>query len=358
MRKFVVKFFLHASIPLIILGYLIVLGFMDNLHITNIQHENVLIGEPYNESYFKWYKWQRNIDNIDLLAIGSSRVLQFKSDFFIDSFFNLGYLVATPKQTLQLIQEKQIKNKKIVISLDQWSFNSEWSSGKTDFIAPSEPSFWRSCICSERVMDILTFKITLFKRTSQSQILKIGAGANVSLDGITSDGSYYYGKKYHGVLTNNEELIGQDYHFLNTIDRISKGNRRFQYGKECDESAIEDVEKLIKYNFENGNSVIYFFPPFPPKVQKFLKSDKYSYIQDASRKIKQISKMYNVVFHDYTFFESSDDMYIDGFHGGTELYYQLANSMGLNTRDCLFKNQFETIADSMLFKERLEFFRQ
>ena len=354
MRTFINKIFLHLSIPLFIIGYLIFMGYSHNLHIKRFPQTKFIIGEPYTPNHIKWYKWQKKLDKIDLIAIGSSRVLQFKSDFFTKPFFNLGYLVSTPKQTLELIKAKRIQNKTIIISIDQWAFNREWAKDQGEFINPSEPNFLKTSISAGRLIDILKFKI--FPTSNSNYILKIGAGANVSLDGMTSDGSYYYGKIYHGLLTNNQKLIGEDYHFLNTIDRIKKGDRRFQYGIECYQEALDDFEDLVKYNLRSGNRVIYFFPPFPPTIQKLLKGENYQYIVDASKKISQIAKKNNVIFVDYTFLKSTDEMYIDGFHGGAELYFNIAKSMGLNTKDCQFINHFETNNDSIFYKERIRSF--
>jgi hypothetical protein len=342
--------------PLLFLGYLIFIGYVHNLNIKKYTGKTILIGEPYNENYIKWYKWQKNIVDIDIIAIGSSRVLQFKSEFFSKPFFNLGYLVGTPKQTLQLIQEIKIKNKTIIISLDQWAFNAAWGCCESDFIKPIEPNFLRSSISPGRLKDILAFKVSPFINSADNNILKIGAGANISLDGITADGSYYYGKKYHGLLTNNRQLIGEDYQFFNTIDRIKKGDRRFQYGTESYQTALDEFEDLVKYNIEKGNNVVYFFPPFAPTIQNLLKTNNYIYISDASVKIKRISDKYKVDFFDFTFLESKDEMYIDGFHGGSELYYNLLKLMGLSIKNCNFQNRYETSTDRDLSLEREKIF--
>jgi hypothetical protein len=332
------------------------MGFNHNLHINKFSVQNFLIGEPYYENHMKWYKWQKNIDNVDLIAIGSSRVLQFKSEFFSSPFFNLGYLVGTPKQTFQLIKEKKIKNKTIIIALDQWAFNKEWSNNNKNFIKPSKPDFIKASISAGRLKDAIKFKISPFLYSPKSNILKIGAGAKLSLDGITNDGSYYYGKIYQGLLTNNKELIGIDYKFSNTIKRIKKGDSRFQYGKICDQTALDNFEELVKYNIDQGNIVIYFFPPFAPTIQNLLKGNRYSYILDASNKIAQIAKKHKVTFFDYTFLKSIDEMYIDGFHGGAEIYYNIAKDMGLNTKECTFINYFETKSDKDYINERIKFF--
>lgn len=356
MKTFIKKVLIHLSIPILFVGYVIYVGFSQNLHITEFPKKRLLIGEPYNENYLKYYKWQTSLDSIDLIAVGSSRVLQFKSEFFSVPFFNLGYLVGTPRQTLELIKAKRIKGKTIIISLDQWAFNTEWSSKQPDFSVPVEPNFLKSCFADARLKDVVTFKVFPTINSRETNILKIGAGANISLDGVINDGSYYYGKIFQGLLTNNGKLVGEDYQFSNTIKRINKGIRRFEYGKVCDQTALDDFEELVKYNIKQGNNVVYFFPPFAPTIQKLIKTDNYSYMGDASTKIAKISNNYNVSFYDFTFLKSTDDMYIDGFHGSAEVYYNIAKSMGLSTKGCIFRNHYETNMEDDLSVERSKFF--
>lgn len=357
MTIFFIKLFKSIFAPLLLFCYMVYLGFVLNLHQLNSEHKRLLIGEPYNENYIKFYKWNRDIDSISIIAIGSSRVLQFKSEFFNESFFNLGYLVGTPKQTLELIKHKNLKNKTLIISLDQWAFNSNWSKESSNFVTPENPSFFRSSFSNNRLIDVLKFKIRPnFKNICNSDLLKIGAGATMALDGVINDGSYYYGKTYHGLLNDNKELIGEDYLFKNTKDRIKNGNRRFEYGFFCDPKALNDFQDLVQYNKKMGNTVYYFFPPFAPSVQRELSNPNYHYIQDAIKKVSKISENHNVKFFDFTYFPSADSEYIDGFHGGSHLYYELLKNMGLQTRDCNFLNQYETVNDSALSLERKCFF--
>ncbi len=356
MRTFIKKLLVHFCIPLVLLGYVIYIGFIHNLHVTRYLTHRFLIGEPYSENYIKWYKWQKKLDNINLIAIGSSRILQFKAEFFTTTFFNMGYLVGTPKQTLQLIKEKQIKNKTLIISLDQWAFNSEWLRNQSSFNKPSKPNFFNSSLSAARLEDIIKLKLLPLLNSSKNNILKIGAAANIALDGITNDGSYYYGKIYQGLLTNDKKLIVEDYEFVDTKNRIKKGDRLFQHGQQSDFLALIDFEELVKFNLKQGNKVIYFFPPFAPTIQNLLKGNNFKYIVDASNKICQIAKFNNVSFFDYTFFNSTDQMYIDGFHGGALVYYKIAETMGLKTRKCSFINYFETTKDGDLVDARKKLF--
>ena len=326
-----------------------------NLYKSNntIANSIFIMGEPYSDHLIRGYKYNSNINNVEILAIGASRVLQFKREFFAQSFFNLGYLAETPNQIRELIQDKNIKNKMIIISLDQFEFNlNRKDKSVKHFEKPRKITFLNTFLNNYRIKEILKFNIYPKFDLINSKILKIGAGAHLAMEGIISDGSYYYGKHYQGILSNNKSLLKDDYEFQNTVDRIKNGNERFEYGLICDDSILKDVEKLILTNKSKRNKVIYFFPPFAPKIQKLLKKYKYNYIVDATNKIRNLMCKYNELFFDFTFYNSNDNQYIDGFHGGSKLYYQLIKEMGIEHKDITFINNFELISDSILMKER------
>ncbi len=357
MKKFAIKILLALTFTIVFICYMLTLGVNHNLHLPINTLNSFIIGEPYDENLAMSYKWEKDISKYELVAIGSSRVLQFKSEFFREPFFNLGYLVGTPKQTLELIRLKNIKNKKLIISLDQWAFNSQWiGESNSNFTAPKRKNFIRMCFSKNRIFDAIKLKNVPKLRVGNSRIKKIGASAKLAFNGILPDGSYYYGKQYSGLLNNKIELIN-DFNFSDTKDRIVKGNRRFEYGNVCNSSSIYELKELMEFNKMQGNTAYYFFPPFAPSVQEKLKGINYLYIKDASLKVTDLAKNLKVPFFDFTFFESEDSMYIDGFHGGALVYYKLTNFMGLTTKQTTFINQFELMSDSSYISERNELFR-
>ena len=68
--------------------------------------------------------------------------------------------------------------------------------------------------------------------------------------------------------------------------------------------------------------------------------------------IKILAKNLNVPFYDFTFLKSEDNMYVDGFHGGALIYYQIATSMGIKTKQTSFINKFEISSDSFYISDR------
>ena len=101
--KLFLKNILIVCIPTAaVLCYILIIFFTHNLHQlyeSDINDKKIILGEPYNDNLIRHYKLNRSIDDYEMLAIGSSRVLQFSHEMFPQKFFNLGYTVMNVRQT-------------------------------------------------------------------------------------------------------------------------------------------------------------------------------------------------------------------------------------------------------------------
>jgi hypothetical protein len=358
MRRFIIKSIVVLSLPILLLVYAFLIGVNENLHVADYDKKEVfLIGEPYQDNYSRYFKSTVNLDSIKVLAIGTSRVLQFKKEFFKESFFNLGYLVRTPSQTLKLIKHYDLRNKILIISIDQWTFNPNWQYvNDTTWTVPVRPSFLSTMKIPSRLIALMTSKITPSFKKPEGLFL-FGSGAHLAAEGTLNDGSFYYGKVYHGKITNKPELVGLDFSFNDTKKRIRNGLAPFEWSSNLQDKTFQDIEELVRENITRGNQVLYFFPPFAPSIQQQLKSPNYRYMAEAAERIRDISQKYGVGFFDFTNFASTDSMFIDGFHGGAKLYYHLLVNMNIDVNHVVFKNNFETTNDSIYAAHRLNTFR-
>lgn len=357
MRKFIIKSVVVLSLPILLLVYAFLIGINENLHVADYYKKQVvLIGEPYQDNYSRYFKSTVNLDSIKVLAIGTSRVLQFKKEFFKDSFFNLGYMVRTPAQTLKLIKYYDLRNKVLIISIDQWTLNPNWQYvNDTAWAIPVKPSFLSTMKIPSRLTGLMTMKIVpTFKKAEG--IFLFGSGAHLAAEGTLNDGSFYYGKVYHGKIANQPELIGLDLNFTDTKKRIANGLAPFEWSSSVHHKTLKDIEELVLENINRGNQVVYFFPPFAPSVQERLKSPHFSYMAMAAEQVRGITQKQGVRFFDFSNFPSTDSMYIDGFHGGAQLYYHLLVNMNIDVKPVSFKNNFETTKDSIYAAHRVNTF--
>jgi len=104
--------------------------------------EKYLIGYIYNENNYKYLKWKQLSEEPkhSVVALGTSRVIQFRKEMFNASFYNAGYTVekiSHYKPFLESIPEEKYPDY-LLISLDQWMFNPAWE----DSSKPLQKDIW------------------------------------------------------------------------------------------------------------------------------------------------------------------------------------------------------------------------
>lgn len=182
-----------------------------------------LYGIGYS-SATSWYKL-KNADyyNASIIALGTSRVMQFKKDYFEDSFYNCGGAVdGNYNEYVNFLENLSYKPSIVILGLDAWVFNDEWNSGLSDyasFVEISKPNVNNMNVI-KRIRQDWNNKWNFNQLDGYSS--NIGFNGRLKDDGFMLDGSYYYGNIYR-----NPELQ-EDYNFVNTLDRIATGTRRFE----------------------------------------------------------------------------------------------------------------------------------
>jgi hypothetical protein len=327
----VIFFFLIPSFFLITSG--------ENLRsiqeITSDRKKEYVVGYKFNESNYKYIKWKsiNNSDPLDVLALGSSRVLQFRDSMFTGKFYNGGFTIQTISDFEQFLKGLNIGKlpKIIVIGLDQWMFNSAWDSSEIKH----SPEYWSKSFnffptvnTIKNVWIEIINKNLPIKRTGNKNIINIGLGAFIDKAGIRNDGSYSYGNYTNSILKN--DTISSDF-FNNIIKRIIEGNNRFEYGEYFNKRAIKSFIELLVFCQTNNVYVVSFLPPFADTVaQKMSQSGKYEYIVELNQALECLKKHYKFEFYNFgtmNLCNSSDLEAIDGFHGSEVTYTRLLLKM-------------------------------
>jgi len=261
-----------------------------------------------------------------VIALGSSRVMQFRQHMFSGEFLNLGGGMESIHDGIKLIPDI-IKRKPelIILGLDIWWFNDRFQSPE---MQSSEISFnpTPSFSHSRRVFKWLRrnkislneYILTILQGTPE---VSIGV-SGLKRDGFGEDGSYYYTRTVTG------QIKPLDKGFNNTFKRINDGNKRFQFNSYANNQYIDNIVQLIKKLEKNDMKVIVFFPPFATSVTEKLNEmkDEYQYISDIKVKLKDS----NIVFSDFSDpmkIKSNDCEFIDGFHGGEITYSRILDNL-------------------------------
>jgi hypothetical protein len=289
--------------------------------------EKYLIGYAYDESNYRYLKYKElsTRKRQTVLALGSSRVLQFRENMFDSAFYNAGYTISSISDFVPFV-EANLKGKYpkvLLIALDQWMFNKNWDNLSGYGI---EHKKWNnspnSRASSSTILntwtDLLNHKYGAEVLTQHSEIKKIGLNAIVNNTGFRNDGSMYYGGQIAKLIKNDS--TSKDYHYSDTYARIRDGNKRFQYGNELNSKALVALNDWLMFCKKNKIYVVAVLPPFADKVnQRMHESGNYKYMDSIYVKSNEIFKTNGFELwdmSDLSKYGSGDEETIDGFHGG------------------------------------------
>ena len=340
MKKFICKtaFFIFPIVLLVLPIILTLKISRENYTSINqiiLNEQKGLIGYIYNEQNYNYIKWTTIVKRKrhSVIALGSSRVLQFREEMFDAPFYNAGFTISSVsdyKPFLQSLPKTKLPNV-LIIGLDQWMFNSAWP----DQSSSKEQSYWKNSFHFIPSLTILklclkdlfngkySFKDLINKSTEKEKNLKIGINAIFNDTGLRNDGSMLYGSQIKKLL--QQDSTASDFEFKDTFSRIEKGDRRFQYGSVISTNFNDQLDELLEFCESNQIYVIAFLPPFANEVQSKIKENgNYTYMNEATEVARVHLKKYNFEFWDLSdlnLYGSNDKEVIDGFHGG-ELTYQ------------------------------------
>jgi hypothetical protein len=257
-----------------------------------------------------------------LLALGTSRVMQFRNEMFPGTrFYNAGggisdighysiFLHLLPKNYHPAV---------MIISLDPEFFNDRWDRTMTratpqSYQAPSSATIMAGT-WKQIYEDLHTKKFHLGSLHWSHDA--IGLNAILRGNGFRNDGSYMYGSiimaRQHGQSANVD--------IRDVYARITQGTQRFETGTRVSPTSLAVLDTFLTECQHLGIRVVGFIPPYAPSVQRRLASrrDAYQYIFQAPQLLTNVFHRHNAEFYDYRDVSSlgiTDENMIDGIHVG------------------------------------------
>lgn len=333
-KRFVLIYFvsiLFFAIPIIL--NLIVLknaGELDSVE--SIVHkqitDNMLYGSATNQNTF-FYKLELiKATKPDIVAIGSSRVMQFRKEMFNTSFSNAGGAVNSVAEAEKFVNEmlKLHKPKIVIFGLDDWWFNpnspaANWKNPENDtstlitFEKVIAPYSW--LYKGKITFHDYSLLLSSDDKIKQSIITRnnlLGISSIKRTTGFRPDGSYFYGNI---ITTANKE----DYLFKDTLRRIDHGADRLEYSNNISEKHWIKAMTIISKLRASGVIVISFIPPYSNTVYKKInETAQYSYMSELSKKAKK-EKISD--FRNPNILNLTDCDFIDGMHASEIAYLKL-----------------------------------
>jgi hypothetical protein len=289
----------------------------------------VLYGPAYSNPVKRYKLLAAQRRTPEIVALGSSRVMQFGASFFRTPthFYNAGGAMATvwdARRFLSALPPEQLP-RLMILGVDQWFLNPRWSGGAdpgTGDFAAQETTLnivqrnWRRLLA-----DLRHYKIDLGRLFEDRR--SIGMAAVMRGTGFRQDGSYSYGDCISGP----ERCDHWDRGFADTFRRIELGVNRFEWGETLDEHALAELERLLDFAKAHQIKIVGFVPPFAPSVlDRMRASGHYGYFALMAARLVPAFGRRGFALLDLTdpaALSASDHEFIDGFHGSAKTYLRI-----------------------------------
>ncbi len=285
--------------------------------------ETELFGLGFRYEDFSYKHAMTAEKGAELLVFGTSRSMQLRGEFFdTDSFYNAGGALPYLPQGYNFLSKlpKESLPEKLVLVLDQNLFNGntyefdkerdtlDYEHGKIDI------SEYYS-VTRQVINAFGEGRIDLQRTLTAPQSL-VGISAVLRDAGFTSDGSY---------LNGTDVLEGEKVpleNVQNVLWRIANNTNHFEYADFISEDSVAEIDKILKFCKENSIEVTAFLPPYAPTINtQLINSGNYVYMQLIYPTLLPIFEQYGYELFDYTHLqETTDEMYLDGFHGSDRVY--------------------------------------
>ena len=266
----------------------------------------------------------------EIIALGSSRVMQFREESFNAKFITAGGAMNFLNEGYLFLKEmtKYHKPKIIILGLDFWWFNENYYQPSLVNDLEEKNSNIKdkiNKILSDIIKKEIDFKIFKYISRDKNDITNyqnIGIRSLEYSNGFRKDGSYQYSQFILGEKENSD--IG----FSNTFNRINNGNSRFEYANHISKERVEIFNEIIKFAKDNDIKLILFIPPLANEVIEKMNSlgDKYNYVSEFRKLVKE-TNIENYDFHDMRDYYKDSCEFVDGFHGGDVAYQRILKKM-------------------------------
>lgn len=338
MRKFVNNIALFM-LPIILTSFMLTVPFygvgyytgelkeLDRMIAEQRENTNIILGFGYNEQTPYYKLSNANYYQAPIIALGTSRVMQFKDEFFDKTFYNCGGAVSgNYNEYVNFLENLSYTPDTIILGLDAWVFNDAWNCSLGDYSSFSQIEK------IDRDTDAIIKSIREDWGNGKWSFSGIndydenmGFNGRMKDTGFMYDGSYYYGCIYR----NPEQQV--DWQFADTLDRVATGTRRFEWGEHIDNDTLVQLENLLCYCKVNNINVIGFLAPFAPTVYDAMtNSGNYGYLDEISPACEELFADYGCEYYDFVdseCFNVTDDYFVDGFHGSEIAYGYILEDM-------------------------------
>lgn len=253
-----------------------------------------------------------------VVAIGSSRAMQVRGEFFARSFTNLGGS-ANSIPELELLAGSLAHAARrpslAIVFVDPWWFSDKFSEAYVPATASQYPRYLFGDLLIETAL-LLRNGNWLSRHVSTRNL---GIFAMLKNEGFSRDGSYDY------LATVTGQRQSGDIHFSYTMGLIAQSGRRFERGAHADPLLVARACRSLASIRENSDHLIVIAPPLAPKIWREMSRGGFDYIAVVNRRLQQC--LPGTTFIDAVdparLPGATDCEFFDGFHGGDTVYARI-----------------------------------
>ncbi|WP_404712363.1 hypothetical protein [Sphingomonas sp. MMS24-J13] len=276
----------------------------------------ILFLSGVNQNAYRYKELMFDRQQPEGIAIGSSRAMEVRSDFFTLPFLSLGGSVNNLDnlETMAAHVAAGRRLKLALIYVDPWLFNARYTDNQAP--VPDYPRWISADTLSAgaRAMVHGNWVLRVFRSPN------LGLHGLVNDEGYARDGSVYYN------LTGSQPA---DRGFATTFDRINGDKQNFQRNSRADPVLVSRICSAIAKVRGAADHVVVVAPPFASPIWRRLARPDYDYIRDGYRRLSACAGAPLFDFTDPAAIEGSNDCeFIDGLHGGDVTYARLLRQVG------------------------------
>ncbi|MBQ7456219.1 MAG: hypothetical protein IJS54_01205 [Desulfovibrio sp.] len=272
-----------------------------------------------------------------IVALGSSRVMQFRESSFTKPFCNMGGVAGNLPVLRSTIDAMLAihKPEAIILGLDFWWFMPAWNkdpfalepptSGSYTYSLSNLKKFWQWVF--EGKLSVGEFFAPFLGVAGHGFFAdRFGIMAQTTNDGFAQDGSWYY----------TAETTGQkkpfDYQFRDTLTQVVHGMKAFYHvpkGIQAPNPAhLDALAELLCRLHARGIRVYVVIPPVAESVYKAMREreEKYPHCFGLANALRARGIAVLDCTNPRTL-GSNDCEFVDGFHGGEITYLRILRSL-------------------------------
>lgn len=275
----------------------------------------------------------------EIVALGSSRVMQFRKQFFIkENFYTMGGTSSSIDDVIFVNYEMKdsYPGKVIILGVDLWWLNPNFSHLRHEDKIFKKSILQQQSLVYQRLLYEITFGDNEKLKTAllQPNILEfdmisnhktIGLMAATDGSGYRDDGSYQYGKYVKNPLTSK----------ISKGNRIFENNWVFEKAEDIDYVELAKLKNFISEIKAQGSQLIVFLPPLPEEIYNtVLEYDGHrDFLLKFEAAVRDLCKDEDVDFYDFSngaWLDAPNEEFLDGFHGSERTYGKIMLKMADN----------------------------